>query len=134
MFVVAGAVKDELREGGWRDTYKLWEEAKGPGFVLEVTSRGTRGEDQVRERALYARLGVEEYFMHDSRGEYLSPPLQGMVLRSGGYEALGVEGLSHGAQGGGGLERGAGAVRMPSELGEAEAARSGVGAGPAHAR
>ena len=35
VFVVVGAVKDELREGGWRDTYKLWEEPKGPDFVLE---------------------------------------------------------------------------------------------------
>ena len=99
VFVVVGVVKDELREGGWRDTYKLWEEAKGPDFVLEVTSRSTRREDQVRKRALYARLGVREYFLYDPRGEYLAPPLQGMVLRGGGYETLGAVRLAHGTEG-----------------------------------
>ena len=78
VFVVFGAVKDELREGGWRETYKLWEEPKGPDFVLEVTSRSTQREDQVRKRALYARLGVTECFLYDPKGEY-PPPLQGCV-------------------------------------------------------
>ena len=68
VFVVVGAVKDEWREGGWRDTYKLWEEPKGPDFVLEVTSRSTRRDDQVRKRALYGRLGVGSYFLYDPRG------------------------------------------------------------------
>ena len=99
VFVAVGAVKDELREGGWRDTYKLWEEPKGPDFVLEVTSRSTRREDQVRKRALYARLGVGEYFLYDPKGEYLVPALQGMRLCDGGYEALGPERLEDGALG-----------------------------------
>ena len=99
VFVVVGAVRDELREGGWRDTYKLWEEPKGPDFVLEVTSRSTRRDDQVRKRALYARLGVGEYFLYDPKGEYLFPPLQGMRLRGGGYERLSPEGLPDGREG-----------------------------------
>ena len=88
VFVVLGAVKDEHREEGWREVYKLWEEPKGPDFVLEVTSRGTRREDRVRKRSLYARLGVGEYFLFDPRGEYLEPRLQGMRLVDGGYERL----------------------------------------------
>ena len=88
VFVVLGAVKDELREGGWRETYKLWEEPKGPDFVLEVTSPSTRRQDQVRKRALYATLGVREYFLYDPKGEYLDPPLQGTGLRGGGYAPL----------------------------------------------
>ena len=98
VFVVIGAVKDELREGGWRETYKLWEEPKGPDFVLEVTSRSTQREDQVRKRALYARLGVTEYFLYDPKGEYL-PPLQGMRLRGGGYERSAPERLPDGREG-----------------------------------
>ena len=36
----------------------LWNEPKGPDFVLEVTSKSTRGEDERRKRELYASLGV----------------------------------------------------------------------------
>ena len=99
VFVVVGAVKDELREGGWRDTYKLWEEPKGPDFVLEVTSRSTRRDDQVRKRALYARLGVSEYFLFDPKGEYLVPSLQGMCLRRSGYEPMAPERVGDGMEG-----------------------------------
>ena len=99
VFVVVGAVKDELREGGWRDTYKLWEEPKGPDFVLEVTSRSTRRDDQVRKRALYGRLGVSEYFLFDPKGEYLTPPLQGMRLRGSEYEPMAPERVGDGMEG-----------------------------------
>ena len=100
VFVVVGAVKDELRAEGWRDTYKVWEEGKGPDLVLEVTSRSTRREDQVRKRALYARLGVGEYFLYDPKGEYLVPPLQGLRLGSeGGYEPLAPERMVDGSEG-----------------------------------
>ncbi len=99
VFVVLGAVKDELREGGWRETYKLWEEPKGPDFVLEVTSPSTRRQDQVRKRALYATLGVREYFLYDPKGEYLDPPLQGTGLRGGGYVPLARSRMPDGAWG-----------------------------------
>ena len=99
MFVVIGAVKDELREGGWRETYKLWEEGKGPDFVLEVTSGSTRRADQVGKRALYGRLGVREYFLYEPREEYLSPPLVRMRLVGSGYEPLGAERLADRTEG-----------------------------------
>ena len=88
VFVVFGARKDELRAGGWRDVYKVWEEPKAPDFVLEVTSRSTRREDQGRKRDLYASLGVSEYFLHDPRREYLNPVLQGFRLNGGAYEPI----------------------------------------------
>ena len=88
VFVVFGARKDELRSQGWRNVYKVWEESKAPDFVLEVTSRGTRREDQGRKRHLYASIGVREYFLHDPRGEYLSPVLQGFRLNGGVYEPI----------------------------------------------
>ena len=70
-----------------RRTYLLWEEGKGPDWVLEVTSRSTRQVDQGRKRDLYARLGVAEYWQYDPTGDYLDPPLQGLVLADGGYGA-----------------------------------------------
>ena len=68
-----------------RRTYLLWREAKGPDFVLEVTSRSTRRNDQVTKRALYEWMGVSEYVLYDPLGEYLNPPLQGYRLVGGRY-------------------------------------------------
>ena len=82
VFVVRG-VPSHLR-----DSYLLWKEPKGPDFVLEVTSASTRREDERRKREVYAALGVEEYFLYDPRGEYLTPPLQGYRLHGGEYRAL----------------------------------------------
>ena len=52
VFVVIGAANHT------RMSYKLWEEPKAPDFVLEITSRSTRAEDQGRKREVYASLGV----------------------------------------------------------------------------
>ena len=71
-----------------RDTYMLWNEPKGPDFVLEVTSASTRRDDERRKRDVYAALGVSEYFLYDPRAEYLRPPLQGFRLHGGGYRPL----------------------------------------------
>ena len=71
-----------------RDTYLLWNEPKGPDFVLEVTSKSTRRTDERRKREVYASLGVSEYFLYDPRAEYLAPPLQGWRLHDGEYRRL----------------------------------------------
>ena len=71
-----------------RDSYLLWNEPKGPDFVLEVTSASTRRDDERRKRGVYAALGVSEYFLYDPRGEYLTPPLQGWRLDEGAYRAV----------------------------------------------
>ena len=71
-----------------RDTYMLWNEPKGPDFVLEVTSASTRHNDERRKRDVYAALGVREYFLYDPRAEYLAPPLQGFRLHGGAYRPL----------------------------------------------
>jgi hypothetical protein len=65
--------------------------------VFEITSRSTRLEDLGTKRALYAMLGVQEYFLYDPLGEYLRPPLQGYRLQEGEYQRmslLGHEGLA----------------------------------------
>ena len=82
VYVVVGA------PAGLRDTYMLWNEPKGPDFVLEVTSASTRYNDERRKRDVYAALGVREYFLYDPRAEWLAPPLQGWRLQEGVYRAL----------------------------------------------
>ena len=88
VFVVIGAPK---RAEHPRDTYKLWEEPKGPDFVLEVLSSRTWKADLGSKRALYASLGVTEYWLFDPTREHLlSPPLRGMRLAGREYRDLPV--------------------------------------------
>ncbi len=73
---------------GLRRTYKLWEEGAVPAVVFEVTSRKTQREDRRTKMALYARLGVTEYFLYDPEADYLQPSLQGYRLVGKAYMAL----------------------------------------------
>ena len=82
MFVVLGVSNAD------RSSYRLWEERKGPDFVLEITSRTTYREDQGRKRKLYRSLGVREYWQYDPTRDYLEPPLQGLELSAGEYRGL----------------------------------------------
>jgi Uma2 family endonuclease len=82
VFVVKGVPK------GLRRTYKLWEEKQPPVVVIEISSRSTRLEDKGNKRALYAMLGVREYFLFDPLSEYLTPPLQGFRLVGEEYIAI----------------------------------------------
>ena len=56
--------------------------------MLEVASASTRRDDERRKRAVYASLGVSEYFLYDPRAEYLTPPLQGFRLQDGDYRPM----------------------------------------------
>ncbi len=82
VFVVYGVAKQQRR------TYKVWEEHKTPGVVIEFTSRATALEDQGNKKVLYAWLGVREYFLCDPLAEYLDPPFQGFRLVDGEYVRL----------------------------------------------
>jgi Uma2 family endonuclease len=88
VFVVQGVAKGERR------TYRLWDEGQPPAVVFEITSRGSRLEDLGTKRAIYAMLGVREYFLYDPLGEYLRPSLQGYQLQEGEYQRIppGAEG------------------------------------------
>ena len=69
-----------------RDYYLVWKEGKAPDFIVEITSKSTRREDQKKKFELYRDvLRVSEYFLFDPRGEYLDPPLQGFRLAGGEY-------------------------------------------------
>ena len=72
-----------------RDNYLMWEEGKGPDFVIEVTSKTTRREDREKKRDLYRDvLGVTEYFLFDPLGDYLRPRVQGNRLVDGDYAPI----------------------------------------------
>ena len=79
VFVVFG-VEDRKRRH-----YLVWEEGKGPDFVLEVASKSTWREDLGPKREVYARLGVKEYWQYDPTGEYFTPVLQGLRLAGSAY-------------------------------------------------
>jgi Uma2 family endonuclease len=89
VFVVQGVAKHDRR------VYKLWEEGQAPAVVFEITSRSTRLEDLGTKRALYAMLGVQEYFLYDPLGEYLQPSLQGYRLQEGEYQRISPTGPDH---------------------------------------
>ena len=83
VFVVQGVEKR------MRDNYLVWEEGKGPDFVIEVTSSSTRREDVKKKFELYRDvLKVSEYFLFDPRADYLKPPLQGYRLRGRDYQHI----------------------------------------------
>jgi Uma2 family endonuclease len=86
-FVVKGVPK-RLPGNRRRRKYLLWEEGQAPCFVLETTSKSTRGQDSMTKPEVYAQLGVAEYFQFDPLGEYLSPRLQGFRLAGGRYRPL----------------------------------------------
>jgi Uma2 family endonuclease len=82
VLVVKGVPKHDRR------VYKLWEEKATPCTIFEITSRSTRLEDLGTKRGLYELLGVQEYFLFDPLGEYLSPQLQGFRLVGDYYQPM----------------------------------------------
>ena len=84
-FVVQGVPKYSRR------TFKIWEEGVPPTVVFEFTSRSTGRDDITSKPVLYARLGVQEYFLLDPLMEYLDPPFQGFRLVDGRYEQLSMD-------------------------------------------
>jgi Uma2 family endonuclease len=75
-----------IRKEPKRDYYLVWKEGKAPDFILEITSKTTRREDEKKKRVLYRDvLKVPEYILFDPRAEYLDPPLQGFRLNGGDY-------------------------------------------------
>ena len=72
-----------------RRVWRTWVEGKLADFVLEITSLGTRRVDEVTKKALYAELGIREYWQFDPEGDYLEPMLRGRRVGSDGrYRAL----------------------------------------------
>ena len=84
-----------------RESYVVWEEGKPPDFVLEVVSPSSRKRDTVEKPRRYAKIGVQEYFLHDPYGK-LDPALAGFELRRGlrrRYRRVPAERLANGVMG-----------------------------------
>lgn len=83
-----------------RPTWKVWEEGKLADFVLEVTSKTTRGNDEESKKRLYQRLEVPEYWQFDPTGDYLDPMLKGQRLGPDGkYARIALEEFEEGLRG-----------------------------------
>jgi Putative restriction endonuclease len=74
--------------GGGRDNYKSWEEGEVPSVIFEVTSQGTKDEDENFKRILYEQLGVQEYWQFDPKGEWIPEQLKGYWLDEDRYRLI----------------------------------------------
>lgn len=73
---------------GGRDNYKTWEEGQVPSVIFEMTSAGTKNQDQEFKRTLYEQLGVTEYWLFDPKGEWIEEKLRGYRLHREEYEPI----------------------------------------------
>ncbi len=75
-------------EPGGRDNYKIWEEGQVPKVIFEITSPGTKSEDQNNKKDLYEGIEVQEYWLFDPRGEWIPEQLRGYRLGVEGYQLI----------------------------------------------
>ena len=73
---------------GSRDNYKIWQEGKVPKVVFEMTSKGTKDNDDIDKKSLYAQIGIEEYWQFDPKGEWILGQLRGFRLAGGEYVSI----------------------------------------------
>jgi len=75
-------------EPGPRDNYKIWEEKQVPAIIFEITSPSTQKEDKKTKKDLYERIGVQEYWLFDPKGEWIPEQLRGYRLEEGQYHPI----------------------------------------------
>ena len=73
-----------------RNGYVVSEQGKAPDFILEVGSRHTASDDLEGKKDYYERLGVGEYWLFDSQGEFYGFTLRGYRIESGRYRPIEV--------------------------------------------
>lgn len=73
---------------GGRDNYKIWEEGQVPKVIFEMTSKGTKNQDQEFKKILYEQLGVFEYWLFDPREEWIKEKLKGYRLQEDTYQLI----------------------------------------------
>ncbi|MBD2462325.1 Uma2 family endonuclease [Oscillatoria sp. FACHB-1407] len=73
---------------GGRDNYKIWEEGQTPSVIFEMTSEGTKNQDETFKKTLYEQLEVKEYWLFDPKGEWIPEQLRGYRLRGDIYEPI----------------------------------------------
>ena len=72
----------------YRNTYRVWEMGKPPDFALEIASKSTAAHDVRGKPALYASIGIGEYWLYDATpdSEFYGLKLYGGYLHNGRYE------------------------------------------------
>ncbi len=80
-------------------SYRVWEAGRPPGFVLEVASPSSEERDRGVKRALYASMGVAEYWRFNPAGALEGASEAGQRLEGSALEGLGYEPLARGADG-----------------------------------
>jgi Uma2 family endonuclease len=71
-----------------RDNYKTWEEGSIPSVIFEMTSEGTRNQDQDYKKTLYEQMEVKEYWLFDPKGEWIPEQLCGYRLQGEQYQPI----------------------------------------------
>ena len=75
-------------------SYKLWEAGRPPSFVLEVASPSTEDRDRGEKQALYASIGVTEYWRFHPTGSLKGARRAATRLEGGALQGLGYEPLA----------------------------------------
>ena len=78
--------------------YVVSEQGKPPDFVLEVASRHTASDDLEGKKDYYERIGVGEYWLFDSEGQFYRFTLRGYGLAGDRYEPIPVDEISPGVR------------------------------------
>ena len=86
VYVVFGVDSEAIRP---RLIYLPWEVGKMPDWVLEIASESTRRVDLLRKPAIYASLGIPEFWRFDPKGGgYYGFALDGLRLVDGEYQPI----------------------------------------------
>lgn len=81
--VAFGVDEDAIRARGG---YLIWEVGKPPDVVMEMATESTKYADLHDKRALYAELGIGEYWrLDETGGDLYGEPLVGEYLVDGEY-------------------------------------------------
>ncbi len=73
---------------GPRDNYKTWIEGQPPAVIFEITSEGTRDQDEGFKKNLYEQLEIAEYWQFDPKGEWIPEQLRGYRFTGDRYEPI----------------------------------------------
>ena len=86
VYVAFGVDERAIRPRG---IYLPWEVGKVPDWALEVASRSTRQVDLNRKPAIYAQIGVPEFWRFDATGgRYYGFQMKGLRLTGGRYQEI----------------------------------------------
>ncbi len=80
-------------------SFKIWEAGRPPTFVLEVASPSTAGRDRGEKQALYAAMGVAEYWRFDPAGRLKGASRPGARFEGGALQGLGYKPMDSGPDG-----------------------------------